>query len=95
LITSVRFEAAFDRRVHGFTDTFCRGVVETGGFSLQSTLTRPEQAAAGQALPQENSAVKTKRLTQQSRFWLKEAMAQRGGSEAFLHWLRSDAVKHG
>jgi hypothetical protein len=49
---------------------------------------------AEQAAKQENSAVKAKRLAQQSRFWLKEAMAQRGGSEAFLHWLSSDAAKH-
>jgi hypothetical protein len=39
---------------------------------------------------EEDSAAKAKRLTEQLRFRLKEAMAQRGGSEAFLHYLRSD-----
>jgi hypothetical protein len=44
--------------------------------------------------PQENdSAVKAKRLAEEMRFRLKEAMAQRGESEAFLHWLRSGAEK--
>ena len=42
---------------------------------------------------QEDSAAKTKRLAEQLRFRLREAMAQRGGSEAFLHWLRSDGGK--
>jgi hypothetical protein len=95
LITSVRFEDASARRIHSFADTFSPGPVEVGGFSLQSTLSRNEPAAAAQAPKQDNSAVKTKRLTQQSRFWLKEAMAQRGGSEAFLCWLRSDGIKQG
>jgi len=27
------------------------------------------------------------------RFRLKEAMAQRGNSEAFLHWLQTDNAK--
>jgi hypothetical protein len=61
---------------------------------MQSTLLKTESAAVEEAPKQENSAVKTKRLTQQSSFWLKEAMAQRGGSEAFLRWLSSDAAKH-
>jgi hypothetical protein len=41
----------------------------------------------------ENPAAKAKRLAEKLRFRLKEASAQRGGSEAFLHWLRSDAKK--
>jgi hypothetical protein len=41
----------------------------------------------------ENSAAKAKRLAEKLRFRLKEASAQRGGSEAFLHWLRSDSKK--
>jgi beta-lactamase class D len=61
---------------------------------LESTLSRPEPAVAEQAPKQDNSAVNPKRLAQQSRFWLKEAMAQRGGSEAFLRWLSSDVAKH-
>ena len=43
---------------------------------------------------EENSAAKTKRLAEKLRFRLKEASAQRGGSEAFLHWLRSDSQKN-
>ena len=40
---------------------------------------------------EQNSAVKAKQLAEQMRFRVREAMAQRGGSEAFLHWLRSEA----
>jgi len=40
-----------------------------------------------------DSAVKAKKLAEQMRFRLKEAMAQRGGSEAFLHWLRTGNEK--
>jgi hypothetical protein len=29
------------------------------------------------------------------RLRVKEALAQRGGSQAILHWLRADAEKHG
>lgn len=46
-----------------------------------------------QAPREEDSAAKTKRLAEQLRFRLKEASAQRGGSEAFLHWLRSESEK--
>jgi hypothetical protein len=42
---------------------------------------------------EEDSAARVKRLAEEMHFRLKEAMAQRGGSEAFLHWLRSDGVK--
>ncbi len=42
---------------------------------------------------EENSAVKMQRLAEERRFRLKEAMAQRGGGEAFLHWLRSNEGK--
>ena len=38
---------------------------------------------------EENSAVKMQRLAEEKRFQIKEAMAQRGGSEAFLRWLRT------
>jgi hypothetical protein len=41
--------------------------------------------------PQEqDSSAKAKQLAEKLKFRLKEAMAQRGGSEAFVHWLRSD-----
>ena len=42
-----------------------------------------------------DSAAKAKQLAERLRFRLKEAMAQRGGSEAFLHWLRSEGEKNG
>jgi hypothetical protein len=42
---------------------------------------------------EEDSAARVQRLAEEMRFRLKEAMAQRGGSEAFLRWLRSDCVK--
>jgi hypothetical protein len=58
-------------------------------FSLENTRTAAEQAPR-----QEESAARAKRLAEQKRFRLKESMAQRGGSEAFLHWLRSDSQKH-
>jgi hypothetical protein len=42
------------------------------------------------ATSQKDSAARVQRLAEEMRFRLKEAMAQRGGSDAFLHWLRSD-----
>ena len=45
------------------------------------------------AVVQDDSAAKLQKLAEEKRFRQKEAMAQRGGSEAFLRWLRSDAVK--
>jgi hypothetical protein len=45
------------------------------------------------AVKEEDSAAQVQRLAEEMRFRLKEAMAQRGGSEAFLHWLRSDDGK--
>jgi hypothetical protein len=51
---------------------------------LENNKTKPNE---------ENPAAKAKRLAENLRFRLKEASAQRGGSEAFLHWLRSDDKK--
>jgi hypothetical protein len=42
---------------------------------------------------QQDSAARVQRLAEEMRFRLKEAMAQHGGSDAFLHWLRSDGGK--
>jgi len=42
---------------------------------------------------EENSAARMQRLAEEMRFRIREAMAQRNGSEAFLHWLRSDEAK--
>ena len=40
-----------------------------------------------------DSDTKAKRLAENLRFRMKEAMAQRGGTEAFLYWLRSNSEK--
>jgi hypothetical protein len=40
-----------------------------------------------------DSTAQVQKLAEQMRFRLKEAMAQRGGSEAFLNWLRTDDAK--
>jgi hypothetical protein len=42
---------------------------------------------------EENSAARMQRLAEEMRFRIREAMAQRNGSEAFLNWLRSDDGK--
>lgn len=44
---------------------------------------------------EENSAAKLQKLAEEKRFRQKEAMAQRGGSEAFLRWLQTDGGKKG
>jgi hypothetical protein len=46
-----------------------------------------------QAAREENPAAKVQKLAEQMRFRMKEAMAQRGGSAAFVHWLQSDGGK--
>jgi hypothetical protein len=43
-------------------------------------------------LPQD-SAAHLQRLAEEKRFRAKEALAQRGGSEAFLRWLRANEAK--
>jgi hypothetical protein len=43
---------------------------------------------------EKDSAAIAKRKADQLRFRMKEAMAQRGGSEAFLSWLRTGAMKN-
>lgn len=45
------------------------------------------------AANEENSAAKLQKLAEEKRFRQKEAMAQRGGSEAFLRWLQTDGGK--
>lgn len=45
------------------------------------------------AATEEASAAKVQKLAEQMRFRLKEATAQRGGSEAFVHWLQTDGGK--
>jgi hypothetical protein len=42
---------------------------------------------------EDDSAAKVQKLAEQMRFRLKEAMAQRGHSDAFLHWLQTDGGK--
>jgi hypothetical protein len=51
---------------------------------LENSKTKPSE---------ENSTANAKLLADKLRFRLKEASAQRGGSEAFLHWIRSDSKK--
>jgi hypothetical protein len=63
-------------------------------FSLENTTLDNKRIAAEEAPKLEDSAARAKRLKDQLRFRMKEAMAQRGGSEAFLHWLRSGDGKH-
>jgi hypothetical protein len=58
------------------------------GFSLEDV-----KMMAKQAPREEDSAARAKWLAEQLRFRLKEALAQRGGSEAFVHWLRSEGKK--
>jgi hypothetical protein len=41
-----------------------------------------------------DSAAKAKQLAEKMRFRMKEAMAQRGGSEAFVNWLQSGEAKN-
>ena len=50
--------------------------------------------AVEEAPKQANPAARAKRSAEQLRFRLKEAMAQRGAPEVFLHWLRSNGEKH-
>ena len=45
------------------------------------------------AVKEEDSDKRMQRLADEMRFRIRESMAQRGGSEAFLHWLRSDTGK--
>ena len=42
---------------------------------------------------EEDSSARMQRLAEEMRFRIKEAMVQRGGSEAFLSWLRTDDAK--
>jgi hypothetical protein len=42
---------------------------------------------------QENSAAQVQKLAEQMRFRLKEAAAQRGNSQAFLHWIQTGSAK--
>jgi hypothetical protein len=46
-----------------------------------------------QSTSEEDSSAKMQRLAEEMRFRIKEAMVQRGGSEAFLSWLRTDDAK--
>jgi len=46
-----------------------------------------------QTAKEDDSAAKVQKLAEQMRFRMKEAMAQRGGSAAFVHWLQSDGGK--
>ena len=59
------------------------------GFTLENSRIAVEEAPR-----KANPAARAKRTAEQLRFRLKEAMAQRGAPEVFLHWLRSNGEKH-
>lgn len=63
--------------------------VYVGDFSLDNS-----RNSTSQGNREDDAATRAKRTAEQLRFRLKEAMAQRGGSEAFLNWLRTDGGKH-
>jgi hypothetical protein len=65
------------------------GVEFLEGFSLENS-----KIAAEEAPKKANPAARARRSAEQLRFRLKEAMAQRGAPEVFLHWLRSNGGKH-
>ena len=44
------------------------------------------------AANEEDSAAKVRKLAEEMRFRIRGAMAQPGGSEALLRWLRSDGA---
>ena len=46
-----------------------------------------------QSTKEVDSAAKMQRLAEEMRFRIKEAMAQRGGSQAFLHYLQTNEGK--
>ena len=62
--------------------------------SLENATLDNTKIAADEAPKLEDSAARARRLAEQLRFRMKEGMAQRGGSEAFLHWLRSGDGRH-
>jgi hypothetical protein len=64
---------------------------------LEHSILENPKIASDETYKQQDAASRAKRLAEQLRFRLKESMVQRGGargSEAFLHWLRSDGAKH-
>ncbi|MGA9070092.1 MAG: hypothetical protein WB424_07550 [Terracidiphilus sp.] len=69
-------------------------VVYVRALSLENSTLEQTAAAVEDSPKQGKPAIQAKRSADQLRFRLKEAMAQRGGSEAFLHWLSTDGGKH-
>ena len=62
--------------------------------SLENSTLEQTATPAEDAPMQIKPAARAKRSAEQLRFRLKEAMAQRGSSEAFLRWLSTDGGKH-
>jgi hypothetical protein len=62
--------------------------------SLENATLEQTAELTEDAPKQPKPAARAKRSAEQLRFQLKEAMAQRGGSDAFLHWLSKDGAKH-
>jgi hypothetical protein len=69
-------------------------VVYVRDLSLENSTLEQKAAVAEEAPRQAKPAIQAKRSAEQLRFRLKEAMAQRGGSEAFLHWLSTHGGRH-
>ena len=55
-----------------------------------SGLQQPSRAAASAEAEQENPQARSRRLTDKLRGLLKEEIADRGGAEAFIRWVRSE-----
>jgi hypothetical protein len=62
--------------------------------SLENSTLEQTATTAEDAPKQIKPVARAKRSAEQLRFRLREAMAQRGGSAAFLQWLRTDGGKH-
>jgi len=62
--------------------------------SLENSTLEKTAAACGRRAQTSQTRSARQRTAEQLRFRLKEAMAQRGSSEAFLHWLSTDGGKH-
>jgi hypothetical protein len=80
----------FDIHCGVFCYTAYRSPKDSGGRDLGGlqAVTNTKKAAK-----EDPSTAQVQKLAEQMRFRLKEAMAQRGDSEAFLHWLQTDNAK--
>jgi hypothetical protein len=71
----------------------CTGVLHSSDSDdLRERLSKVENKKI--LMGEHDTAAQVQKLAEQMRFRLKEAMAQQGNSEAFLHWLRSSEGKN-